>query len=63
MPQPLLVPRPLFLALGILGPALAGAQPGALPFKAAPVPGGVAIVPVPGEATAPAVTSPAPDVK
>lgn len=49
--------QPLFPLIALaFGPLLLGAEPGALPFKASPVPGGVALVPVPGKESAPQVT-------
>ena len=38
------------------GPMVFGAEPGALPFKASPVPGGVAIIPIQGKKQVPTVT-------
>jgi len=53
MPNPSRTPS---LVLLFTCAALAGAAPAALPFKAAPVPGGVAVVPLPGREEAPRVT-------
>ncbi len=39
-----------------LSPGLTGAEPAGLPFKASPVPGGVAVIAIPGQAAAPRAT-------
>jgi len=49
------VPVLLLLALS-KGLAVLGAEPAKLPFKASPVPGGVAVVALPGKSPAPTVT-------
>jgi biotin carboxyl carrier protein len=49
--------RPLVLLLTMAaGPTVVGAESTALPFKASPVPGGVAIVALPGNSQSPKVT-------
>jgi len=44
------------LMVVVLGPVLYGAEPVPLPFKPSPVPGGVAVIAIPGKGAAPAVT-------
>src|SRR5512133_1457024 len=45
----------LLMVVG-LDPALRGAEPAPLPFKPSPVPGGVAVITIPGQGAAPRAT-------
>ena len=44
------------LIAGVIGPGMIGAEPAPLPFKPSPVPGGVAVIAIPGKGAAPGVT-------
>jgi len=46
----------VLLIAAVTGSGVIGAEPGPLPFKPSPAPGGVAVIPIPGKEAAPSVT-------